>query len=63
LQGSGDQGQTWSTIPNSTQAFTADGSWRFELDYIRDAAFRTYVAMTAGQLQITKNQVAYKGGN
>jgi len=63
LQGSSDNEQTWSTIPNSTQAITADGSWTFELDYIRYAAFRTYVAMTAGQLQITKNQVAYKGGN
>ena len=63
LQGSSDNEQTWVTVPNSTQAITADGSWTFELDYIRYAAFRTYVTMTAGQLQITKNQVAYKGGN
>jgi len=63
LQGSSDNEGTWVTVPNSTQAITADGSWTFELDYIRYAAFRTYVTMTAGQLQITKNQVAYKGGN
>lgn len=63
LQGSSDNEGTWATVPNSTQAITADGSWTFELDYIRYAAFRTYVTMTAGQLQITKNQVAYKGGN
>lgn len=63
LQGSSDNEGTWATVPNSTQAITADGSWTFELDYIRYAAFRTYVTMTAGQLQITKNQITYKGGN
>lgn len=63
LQGSNDNGTTWSTVPNSSQTISADGDWVFELDYIRYAAFRTYVTMTAGQLQITKNQVAYKGGN
>ncbi len=62
LQGSSDNEQTWSTIPNSSQAITADGSFRFELDYIRDAAYRVYVSMTAGQLQMTTNQIAYKGG-
>jgi len=62
LQGSVDNFTTSSTIPNSTQTITADGSWRFELDYIRDISYRVYIAMTTGQLQITKNQIAWKGG-
>lgn len=61
LEGSSDNQQTWSTIPNSTQTITADGSWRFEVDYVRDLAYRVSSALTAGQLQITKNQIAYKG--
>lgn len=63
LQGSSDNFTTYSTIPNSTQTITADGSWRFELDYIRDSAYRVYVSLSAGQLQVTKNQIAYKVGD
>lgn len=62
LQGSNDNETTWSTIPNSTQTITADGSFRFELDYIRDASYRVYISLTAGQLQITTNQIGYKMG-
>lgn len=61
LQGSNDQGTTWATVPNSTQTLTADGSWVYELDYIRYAAFRTYLALTTGQVSITKNQIGYRG--
>ena len=61
LQGSNDQGTTWATVPNSTQTISADGSWVYELDYIRYAAFRTYLAMTTGQVSITKNQIGYRG--
>jgi len=62
LQGSSDNFTTSSTIPNSTQTITADGSFRFELDYIRDLSYRVYISMTSGQLQVTKNQIAYKAG-
>lgn len=61
LQGSNDQGTTWATVPNSTQTITADASWVYELDYIRYASFRTYIAMTTGQVSITKNQIGYRG--
>lgn len=61
LQGSSDDGQTWATVPNSSQAITADGDWVFELDYIRYAAFRASLSLTAGMVAFTKNQIAYKG--
>lgn len=63
LQGSSDNESTWSTIPNSSQTISADGSWRFELDYIRDASYRAYFSTTTGQVAFTKNQIAYKGGS
>ncbi len=61
LQGSNDQGTTWATVPNSTQTITADADWVYELDYIRYAAFRTYISMTTGQVSVTKNQIGYRG--
>lgn len=61
LQGSSDNEQTWATVPNSTQTITADGSFVFELDYIRYAAFRCYIAMTTGMIAFSKLQIAYKG--
>lgn len=61
LQGSNDQGRTWATVPNSTQTITADADWVYELDYIRYAAFRTYISMTTGQVSVTKNQIGYRG--
>lgn len=61
LQGSNDNGVTWATVPNSSQTVTADGSWVFELDYIRYGAFRTYLSMTTGQIALTKNQIGYRG--
>jgi hypothetical protein len=61
LQGSNDNGVTWATVPNSSQTITADGSWVFELDYIRYGAFRTYLSMTTGQIALTKNQIGYRG--
>ena len=63
LQGSNDNEQTWATVPNSTQTITADGSFVFELDYIRYAAFRCYIAMTTGMIAFSKLQIGYKGGN
>ena len=61
LQGSNDNGTTWSTVPNSSQTISADGSWVFELDYIRYASFRSYLSMTTGQISLTKNQIGYRG--
>ena len=61
LQGSNDNGTTWSTVPNSSQTISADGSWVFELDYIRYGAYRTYFATTTGQVAFTKNQIGYRG--
>lgn len=61
LQGSNDNETTWVTVPNSTQTITADASFVFELDYIRYAAFRCYVAMTTGQMAFTKLQIGYRG--
>ena len=62
LQGSNDNETTWSTVPNSSQAITADGSWVFELDYIRYGAYRAYFSTTTGQVAFTKNQIGYKAG-
>lgn len=63
LQGSNDDEATWSTVPNSSQTITADGSFTFELDYIRYAAFRVAVELTAGMIAFTKNQIGYRGGD
>lgn len=62
LQASNDNEATWSTVPNSTWTITADGSFKFELDYIRYASFRAYVAMTTGMLTFSKLQISYRGG-
>ena len=60
LQGSNDNEQTWSTVPNSTWTISADGSFTFELDYLRYAAFRCYIAMTTGMLTFSKLQIGYR---
>lgn len=61
LQGAFDNDTTWFTVPNSTQTITADGSFVFELDYIRYASYRCYVALTSGQLAFTTLQIGYRG--
>jgi len=61
LQGSSDNQATWATVPNSTWTITADGSFTFELDYQRYAAYRCYVAMTTGMMTFSKLQIAYRG--
>ena len=62
LQGSNDNETTWATVPNSSQTISADGSWVFELDYIRYGAYRAYFSTTTGQVAFTKNQLGYKTG-
>ncbi len=61
LQGSSDNETTWATVPNSTWTITADGSFTFELDYQRYAAYRCYVAMTTGMMAFSKLQISYRG--
>lgn len=61
LQGSNDQGATWADVPNQSQAITVDGSFVSEIDYVRYESYRTVLAMTSGQVNITKNQIGYKG--
>jgi len=62
LQGSNDNGTTWSTVPNSTQTLTGSGSWVFELDYIRYGAYRTlFTNGGAGQVSFSVNQIGYRG--
>lgn len=61
LQGSSDNETTWATVPNSIWTITADGSFTFELDYQRYAAYRCYVAMTTGMMAFSKLQISYRG--
>lgn len=61
LQGSNDNQQTWFDVPNSSQSITASGSFVFELDYVRYAAFRSKIDLTTGQIVFTANQIGYKG--
>lgn len=61
LQGSSDNETTWATVPNSTWTISADGSFTFELDYQRYAAYRCYVAMTTGMMTFSKLQISYRG--
>jgi len=61
LQGSNDNETTWATVPNTLQAILADGSFVCEVDYIRYASYRAYISLSQGQMQITKNQIGYKG--
>jgi hypothetical protein len=63
LQGSNDQEVTWADVPNASYSITADGSFVIEIDYIRYAAYRWVTDLTAGQVQYTKLQFGYKGGN
>jgi hypothetical protein len=61
LQGSNDNEQNWATVPNTTTTITADGSFVVQVDYSRFAAYRPKVELTAGQLQLTVNQIGYRG--
>lgn len=61
LQGSLDEQSTWNTVPNSTWTITADGSFVFEVDYVRYPAYRVYIAMTTGMMQFTKLQIGFRG--
>jgi len=70
LQGSNDYGQvanaglaSWVTVPNYSQAITADGSFTFEVDDIRYAFYRLYVAMASGAVSFAPLQITYSRGN
>lgn len=51
----------WFTEPNCSQAFTASGSFVFDVDYPRAAAWRVAFLTTAGIFTITSGQVLYAG--
>ncbi len=61
LQGSLDNQATWNTVPNSTWTITADGSFVFEVDYVRYPAYRMSGSLTAGMMQFTKLQIGFRG--
>ncbi len=60
LQGTLDGQATWNTVPNSTWTITADGSFLFELDYIRYGAYRVYISMTTGMMAFTQLQIGWR---
>lgn len=61
LQGSNDNEATWATVPNTTTAISADGSWTIEVDYIRYASYRPKVVLTTGMVALSEHQFGYKG--